>query len=234
MSDFLLSRLGNSLAMVRHLAMYVHHLEHIALKICRKVIPPKMFGPTTFLPTLALNLVLERVTPRTWWNRIDSHVILGALPFRGDHAKSIIEKENIKAVVSMNEDYELALFSNQELEWKALGVDFLQLATTDIFEAPTQEKLIKGVGFINQVLESHPQSSIYVHCKAGRTRSATLVGCYLIEKYGMNPEEAVSLMIEKRPHVLLRSKQWEALRDFHSKSESTTNKTSYLKPNKNE
>jgi len=116
----------------------------------------------------------------------------------------------------MNEDYELSLFSNQEPEWKALGVDFLQLPTTDIFEAPTHEKLIKGVSFINSVSERHPNSSIYVHCKAGRTRSATLVGCYLIEKYGLSPEEAVSLMMEKRPHVLLRSKQWEALRNFQA------------------
>ena len=209
-------------------------MEHLTINICRKLIPPKLRGPLTFLPSLALNLVLERVTPRTWWNRIDSHVILGALPFRGNHAKNIIEKENIKAVVSMNVDYELALFSNQEHEWKALGVDFLQLATNDIFEAPTQEKLSKGVSFINQISESHPQSSIYVHCKAGRTRSATLVGCYLIEKYGMSPKEAVSLMIEKRPHVLLRPEQWEALRDFHANSTSATNKTSNLKTNRNE
>ena len=118
----------------------------------------------------------------------------------------------------MNEDYELALFSNQSPEWKALGVDFLQLPTTDIFEAPTQEKLIKGVSYINRVSETYPHSSVYVHCKAGRTRSATLVGCYLIEKYGMSPEEAVSLMMEKRPHVLLRSKQWEALRSFQTQS----------------
>ena len=173
-----------------------------------------MFGRITFLPSLALNVILEQTTARNWWNRIDSKVILGAIPFRGDHAKNMIQEENIKAVVSMNEDYELALFSNQAPEWKALGIEFLQLATTDIFEAPTQEKLIKGVQFIDSVSDRYPDSSIYVHCKAGRTRSATLVGCYLIEKYGISPEEAVSLMLEKRPHVLLRSKQWEALRNF--------------------
>ena len=177
-----------------------------------------MFGRVTFLPSLALNLVLERTSHFTWWNRIDSKVVLGALPFHGEHAKRIIEKEDIKAVVSMNENYELALFSNQEPEWKALGIEFLQLETADIFEAPTQEKLINGVSFIKNVAEKHPNSSVYVHCKAGRTRSATLVGCYLIEKYGMSPEDAVSLMMEKRPHVLLRSKQWEALRSFHANS----------------
>ena len=34
----------------------------------------------------------------------------------------------------MNETYELAMFSNRNEEWKKLGVDFLQLPTTDIFE----------------------------------------------------------------------------------------------------
>jgi len=78
----------------------------------------------------------------------------------------------------MNEDYELKLFSNSGPEWEKVGVKFLQLSTTDIFEAPQQDKLQKGVVFINEI--SQNGGSVYVHCKAGRTRSATLVGCYLM------------------------------------------------------
>lgn len=77
-------------------------------------------------------------------------------------------------------------------KWKALKVDFLQLATTDIFESPCQKKLRSGVEFINRYLppaqkipglpheNSVNSGTVYVHCKAGRTRSATLVGCYLM------------------------------------------------------
>lgn len=80
-------------------------------------------------------------------------------------------------------------------KWKEYGVDFLQLATTDIFEAPCQKKLMNGVEFINKFLpngskipgitsnntnSSNCNGTVYVHCKAGRTRSATLVGCYLM------------------------------------------------------
>lgn len=72
-------------------------------------------------------------------------------------------------------------------KWKDVGVEFLQLATTDIFASPCQEKLRKGVDFINKFISSNeisekefPRPSVYVHCKAGRTRSATLVACYLI------------------------------------------------------
>jgi atypical dual specificity phosphatase len=64
-------------------------------------------------------------------------------------------------------------------EWESRGVKFLQLHTRDIFETPCQEKLKKGVSFINEVAGSG--GSVYVHCKAGRTRSATLVGCYLMQ-----------------------------------------------------
>ena len=58
----------------------------------------------------------------------------------------------------MNESYELFLVSNRTKEWSRLGVKFLQLPTTDIFEAPCQEKLLRGV-----------QGSIFMLdcCKAG-------------------------------------------------------------------
>lgn len=64
--------------------------------------------------------------------------------------------------------------------WKQYGVEFLQLSTVDIFETPCQDKLLKGVDFINKFHSGERKGSVYVHCKAGRTRSATLVGCYLM------------------------------------------------------
>ena len=48
-----------------------------------------------------------------------------------------------------------------------------------MFEAPSQEMLIEGVRFINDNISKGGR--VYVHCKAGRSRSATLVGCYLME-----------------------------------------------------
>lgn len=162
---------------------------------------------------------MERVTSRRWYDRIDETVILGALPFRS-LTKKLIQEENVKGVISMNEDYELWLANDKE-KWNHCGVEFLQLPTTDIFETPCQTKLKEGVKFIYKYIprstiipeKGHP--TVYVHCKAGRTRSATLVGCYLMMRYGCSPEEAVEHIRNKRPHILLHSKQWEALRIFH-------------------
>lgn len=36
-----------------------------------------------FYPTLLYNVVMEKVSSRKWYDRVDETVILGALPFRG-------------------------------------------------------------------------------------------------------------------------------------------------------
>nr|CAG4652272.1 EOG090X0GSS [Triops cancriformis] len=173
-----------------------------------------MLARVSFLPTLAFNVAMEKLSDRRWFDRMDDTVILGALPFRS-MTQQLTRDEKVKGVVSMNEDYELKLFSNSREEWKAAGVEFLQLSTTDIFEAPSQDKLKEGVQFIEQL--KRDGSSVYVHCKAGRTRSATLVGCYLMRKNNWTAEEAVDFMAEKRPHIWLGPKQWEALRIYQQR-----------------
>jgi atypical dual specificity phosphatase len=116
-------------------------------------------------------------------------------------------------------------------QWSKLGVKFLQLPTIDIFHAPCQDKLKNGVEFINSFLakenkivnasDSHTENpnketgTVYVHCKAGRTRSATLVGCYLMMKNNWTPEQAVEHMRTCRPHILIHNAQWSALRQFY-------------------
>ncbi|XP_018573420.1 phosphatidylglycerophosphatase and protein-tyrosine phosphatase 1 isoform X2 [Anoplophora glabripennis] len=186
-----------------------------------------MFARVTFYPTLVYNVVMEKLSPRQWYNRIDDTVILGALPFPS-MTKELTEKEHVKAVVSMNENYEL-MMANDQKAWKKVGVDFLQLATTDIFATPCQSKLVEGVRFINKYVNTNniangiSKTSVYIHCKAGRTRSATLVGCYLMHRYNWTPEQAVNHMKEKRPHILLHSKQWEALEIFYKHNMNTIN-----------
>lgn len=41
-----------------------------------------MFARVSFYPTLFYNICMEKVTARRWYDRIDDHIILGALPFR--------------------------------------------------------------------------------------------------------------------------------------------------------
>lgn len=41
-----------------------------------------MFARVSFYPTLFYNVFMEKVSTRRWYDRIDEHTILGALPFR--------------------------------------------------------------------------------------------------------------------------------------------------------
>jgi atypical dual specificity phosphatase len=70
-----------------------------------------MFARFTFYPTLFYNVVMEKISSRRWFDRIDENVILGALPFPS-LTRQLVEEENVKAVISMNEDYELFLANN--------------------------------------------------------------------------------------------------------------------------
>lgn len=55
----------------------------------------------------------------------------------------------------------------------------LRIPTLDFDAAPSVEDLEKGIAFINAFKEKN--ESVYVHCKAGRGRSALLVACYLVK-----------------------------------------------------
>lgn len=168
-----------------------------------------------FIPSLSYNVVLNKLNLRPWYNRVDNKVIIGALPWISIQ-KELIEHENVRGVVSMNEDFELQWlkrwFASGD-HWTRCNVRFLQLQTQDIFETPSQDKLKAGVEFI---MSTNDDESVYVHCKAGRTRSATLVCCYLMKQNNWTPEQAHDLLATKRPQLALHSPQWRALRQFYS------------------
>nr|XP_058960311.1 phosphatidylglycerophosphatase and protein-tyrosine phosphatase 1-like [Pocillopora verrucosa] len=170
-----------------------------------------LFARVAFYPSLLWGIVTESSTKR-WYDRIDTHILLGALPFKSQ-TKELVENENVRGVVTMNEDYELRYFSNSKEEWASWGVTQLHLATVDFNNAPSQEMLRKGVEFIEEMNQN--QNSVYVHCKAGRGRSATLATCYIMKAKRLQPMDAYQYVKSKRPHILIASRQWAAIELFY-------------------
>ncbi|XP_061924691.1 phosphatidylglycerophosphatase and protein-tyrosine phosphatase 1 isoform X1 [Entelurus aequoreus] len=166
-----------------------------------------------FYPTLAYNVVMEKVSSRRWFDRVDETVLLGALPFKS-MTKQLVETENVRGVITMNESYETKYFCNSAEEWQASGVQQLRLSTVDITGVPSLENLRRGVEFALQHREKG--NSVYVHCKAGRSRSATLAAAYLIRQlHCVTPEEACQKLASIRPHILIRAAQLDMLRKYH-------------------
>lgn len=98
-------------------------------------------------------------------------------------------------------------------EWENWGVTQLHLPTVDFNNAPSQEMLRRGVEFIEEMNQN--QNSVYVHCKAGRGRSATLATCYVMKAKKLSPMDAHQYIKSKRPHILIASRQWDAIELFY-------------------
>lgn len=145
-----------------------------------------------YWPTLAYNYFLGRVLKvRRWWDHVDKQVILGARPFRRDAKK--LREIGVTGVVNMCEEY----FGPMR-EYERLGIEQLHLPTVD-FTHPLEEHVQAGAAFI----EKHVSKGgiVYVHCKAGRARSATIVLWWLVRYRKMTPVEAQAHLIKYREHI---------------------------------
>jgi atypical dual specificity phosphatase len=154
---------------------------------------PPTVSRLLFWPTFLWNALLGRVLgTRRWWDRVDHHVILGALPLRRD-VKALVA-EGVGAVVNTCEEY-----AGPEESYRLHGIEQLRVPTTD-FHPPSFASVERAVAFIQQhVLAGR---TVYVHCKAGRARSATVVLCWLVAHRGMTVEQAQRHLLSCRPHVM--------------------------------
>ncbi|KAG2175744.1 hypothetical protein INT44_000222 [Umbelopsis vinacea] len=155
------------------------------------------FGWAGFYMTLYLNKIAVNifggVTGWKWYNRIDELVILGALP-TPTQIKEMQQQQNLKTVVNL-----CAEFPGYRGLYQELNIQQMRLGTAD-YTVPTLDKIEVGVSAIMDIAE-HRDGSIYIHCKAGRGRSAALGLCYLIRRYELNPQQAQSVLIKARAQV---------------------------------
>ncbi|BDA48928.1 probable phosphatidylglycerophosphatase and protein-tyrosine phosphatase at N-terminal half [Coccomyxa sp. Obi] len=161
-------------------------------------------------PSILYNLARNRLQDNWhWWDKITEHVILGALPFAS--MLETFQDKGVRAVVTLNEDFEVFISSEQ---YKENGINHLHIPTVDYLYAPPLKDLHRGVQFIAE--QAAAGEVTYVHCKAGRGRSTTLVICYLVREMHMSPQDAYAFVRQKRPQVCLADGQWNAVREFHA------------------
>mmetsp|Transcript_32759 Transcript_32759/g.58692 ORF Transcript_32759/g.58692 Transcript_32759/m.58692 type:complete len:236 (-) Transcript_32759:1421-2128(-) len=162
-----------------------------------------------FYPSLAYNILRSTIQPEyRWYTEIVENLLLGALPFQS--MLDDFKQQGIQAVVTLNEDFELFVTSEH---YKGVGIEHLHLPTVDFLFAPDVNDMERAVAFIHDNVSAGKRT--YVHCKAGRGRSATVVVCYMVRHKGMTPEEAVEFVREKRPQISLASGQWTAVLNYY-------------------
>ncbi|KAA5542187.1 phosphatase [Roseiconus nitratireducens] len=162
------------------------------LRLNQPTLLARLYARLVFWPTLAWNFLLGRVLRRRrWWDRIDSHVIVGAYPFARDVAA--LRGEGVRAVVNTCEEY-LGPFRMYDQH----GIEQLHIPTTD-FTHPRLEDIEAAVEFIQKYKLQN--DCVYIHCKAGRARSATVALCWLMKYREMTPEQAQQHLLASRPHI---------------------------------
>ncbi|KAJ7544462.1 hypothetical protein O6H91_09G080000 [Diphasiastrum complanatum] len=126
-----------------------------------------------FYPTLLYNVMRNTFEAEfRWWDQIDQFLLLGAVPFPRDVLR--LKSIGVQAVVTLNEPYETLVPTSM---YKDHGINHLVIPTRDYLFAPSFADIQLAVAFINEHAERGEVT--YVHCKAGRGRSTTVVLCYL-------------------------------------------------------
>ena len=104
-----------------------------------------------------------------------------------------MQQAGVKAVVNTCEEY-----TGPIGEYSKYGIEQLRIPTTD-FTHPKLEDVQKAVEFVEQhAAEEH---TVYIHCKAGRARSATIALCWLMKYRDMSMQQAQDALLKARPHI---------------------------------
>ncbi|MEO1614895.1 MAG: phosphatidylglycerophosphatase and protein-tyrosine phosphatase 1 family protein [Planctomycetota bacterium] len=167
----------------------------------------RIYARTVFWPTLGWNYALGRIFKvRRWWDFIDPHVIVGAYPFASDVAS--MRGEGVRAVVNTCEEY-----AGPVQQYEQHGIEQLHIPTTD-FTHPSLADVEAAVEFIQKYKLQN--DSVYIHCKAGRARSATVAMCWLMKYRGMNAVQAQRHLTSCRSHVNRHLAERPVVKQFQS------------------
>ncbi|RLN22814.1 putative dual specificity protein phosphatase DSP8 [Panicum miliaceum] len=163
-----------------------------------------------FYPTLLYNVLRNRFEADfRWWDRVDQIILLGAVPFPSDVPR--LKQLGVQGVVTLSEPYETLVPTSL---YQAHEIEHLVIPTRDYLFAPSLEDISQAIDVIQW--NALHGGTTYVHCKAGRGRSTTIVLCYLIKYRSMTPEAALDHVRSIRPRVLLAPSQWQAVNTFRT------------------
>ena len=164
-----------------------------------------IFARSLFPLSLAWNVLLGRVLKlRNWWDAIDENVIVGALPFTRDIES--LSQIGVRGVVNTCEEYTGPIDAYNQHNITQLHVPIIDHCP------PSLKDINTAINFIETYVNM--QAKVYVHCKAGRGRSATIALCWLMKSQKVTAEQGLNQLINKRSHVNRHIHERESVNEF--------------------
>jgi len=180
----------------------------------------RAFVRVGYWPSLLAGRLMYKLGVWQQWDAIDEHVILGAIPVWGDLKR--LRALGVIAVINLCEE-----FPGEPQKLTALGMTQLHLPTLD-YHCPSLENIYKALDFIRSRSTAESAScespaaaaaprlrgKVYIHCKAGRGRSAAVALCYLMVSRGLTAADAARRLKQLRPAVRRHIDQDATIRAF--------------------
>lgn len=155
-----------------------------------------LLGPLLFLQWLSW-IYYRGKSPR--WNEVAPQVWIGALP-TPEIARDAIAA-GVTAVLDLTVEFSEA---DSFLKTRYLNLPVLDLT------APTDDQLADAVRFIEN---ESARGIVFIHCKAGYSRTAGVVGAWMLETgRAQSIGEVVAQLEAIRPGIVIRSEIRDALR----------------------
>ena len=135
------------------------------------------------------------------WNAVVPNVWIGRRLTDREAATAV--KQGVTAVLDLTGEFSEA--------GPFLDLEYLNLQVLDL-TAPTPGQLRAAVDFISTQRET---GIVYVHCKIGYSRSAAVLGAWLLDAgLAATADEAIALLRAARPTLVVRPEACAALRAF--------------------
>jgi len=133
--------------------------------------------------------------PLDKYSKIMSKIYLGNYQAAKD--QGFFKDKKIKAVLNCTKDIPNYFINKKDIEYMRIPID-------DSLKEYDINKMYEFLPSIVEFIHKHAgiqKQNIFIHCYAGRQRSAGAISGYLMAKYNMNTGEACKFIMDKRPEA---------------------------------
>lgn len=177
--------------------------------------------------SLAYSIVRNKMSPDKWrWydeilpaNQKQGSLTLGAMPLKTKNHHKELKGYVFLAMVQEFELTTPTMFSDPlTLEDRRImnpEVEPKHISTQD-FQPVSAENLHEGVEWIKE--QRNAGNVVYVHCKAGKSRSAAVIICYLLRTgVSKNIDQALRFVQGKRPQANIGESKRKEIENYYLK-----------------